>query len=332
MSEQNTQRLHELLELKERRLHELLKQQAIHGINTPAHIALEINNLNDEIIVFKNALNPGANIVTNTGNETTTQSILKKTFLKPRSVTIVFALLIYSFILYYTVTSLITHQESSNLTPTQSVNINNKHIPLEIMTILTQASSWNPVIIDNFNTSQNWDLAKWDNQDTSGIVIIEKEDRWELQTKTVNQADYTSLPKTSKTLQNTYIQIEGLRLRGQDQQGYGIVLRGTGQPNTPEASFYCFAVNNMGSYAFFIKASQDRDYLIPWTPSEYIKSDEPNKLLVISQGSSFLLFINDSFVYKIDNTKYLQGYAGIWAEFGANDVIEFDNLKILTSD
>ena len=57
MIEQQKQRLQEIIDLKEQRLHELLKQQAMHGINTPPHINIEIKSLNDDISSLQNILN-----------------------------------------------------------------------------------------------------------------------------------------------------------------------------------------------------------------------------------------------------------------------------------
>ena len=52
MTEHSTQRLSELLKLKESRLHELEKQQAIQGISTPPHISIEIESIQRDIIRF----------------------------------------------------------------------------------------------------------------------------------------------------------------------------------------------------------------------------------------------------------------------------------------
>ena len=45
MTQHNTQRLSELLKLKERRLHELEKRKSVGGIDTPPHINMEIEDI-----------------------------------------------------------------------------------------------------------------------------------------------------------------------------------------------------------------------------------------------------------------------------------------------
>jgi hypothetical protein len=59
MTEHNTQRLNELLELKERRLHELEKRQSVGGIDTPPQVTIEIEDIRNEISIMRGALSTG---------------------------------------------------------------------------------------------------------------------------------------------------------------------------------------------------------------------------------------------------------------------------------
>lgn len=56
MKPQNKERLKELLELKERRLHELEKRQSIEGIYTPPQIIIEIEDIKREISTMRDDL------------------------------------------------------------------------------------------------------------------------------------------------------------------------------------------------------------------------------------------------------------------------------------
>lgn len=59
MTEHSKQRLNELLELKESRLHELEKQQALQGISTPPHVNIEVEDIKRDIAVMRDALYTG---------------------------------------------------------------------------------------------------------------------------------------------------------------------------------------------------------------------------------------------------------------------------------
>lgn len=76
---------------------------------------------------------------------------------------------------------------------------------------------------------------------------------------------------------------------------------------------YLFSINGDGQYR--ISSIQDSPAnwmnLVEWTAHEAIKSDKPNQLQVIADGTSYSFYVNNQYLASLDDSSWIDGGPGI---------------------
>lgn len=106
---------------------------------------------------------------------------------------------------------------------------------------------------------------------------------------------------------------------------YGLTFREDRRTN-----FYYFGIDNLG---FHVSLSYNDEWLniIDWTPSDTIRTNVPNRLAVIANGSHFIFLINDQVVGEADDSHIKSGTPGLAIQIYQANVqatFQFDNFEI----
>jgi hypothetical protein len=212
------------------------------------------------------------------------------------------------------------------------ISIKPRSAPQEVIEILEKASKWQLIVSDNFKSNRyQWYENSWNDNGSSGSMLIEGRYRWDISAKNVPMNINAARFSRINDIGNFYVTTEVQKLRGENiKSSYGILFRFRSGDNSSPPLHYTFAINNSSSYAVFLESPNGREFLISWTPSSAIKIGDINKLAIITDGPKFAFFINDQYVDQLVHTTYSRGEVGLWADctIGDNVVIEFTNFTL----
>ena len=228
-------------------------------------------------------------------------------------------------------TATVTPSETPSPTPTidytataDSINATST-IAAYQATVTSLPSQWKVAMKDSFDSNKyNW-LVKKDSTDDYSTTTYEIKDgvyRW---TSTAHKPYIGWVRTNKKQYSDIYISVDVREASGPNTADFGVVLR-----EDDNSNFYYFGITNDGQYAFLVY-NNDWITLQDWTFTDLIRTDEVNKITVLAQGSQFVFFINDQYLFDMTDDKIGKGQVGLAVELAQeNDqaVFEFDNLLI----
>jgi hypothetical protein len=116
-----------------------------------------------------------------------------------------------------------------------------------------------------------------------------------------------------KTFTNFSLAVDAVLSKGSQDNGYGVYIRGTSNPDSDFATYYRFELYGDGSYALFKGGIDPKENLmssrlIDYTTDTVIqKQGKPNHIVITANGSSLLLNVNGQVLSKVTDTSYSSG-------------------------
>ncbi|KAA3647288.1 MAG: hypothetical protein DWQ07_07245 [Chloroflexi bacterium] len=190
--------------------------------------------------------------------------------------------------------------------------------------------SWWPVVpVNNFEKTddQGWPSGK--EEDSVGEIrrsILDGNYRWFMTFE--GEGYWIAVPDGLDPMTDFYVTVDGFRANGPVDTGFGLVFRYADSEN-----YYDFQVNDNFEYSIGITRNGDRKMIVGWSPSEALATETYNWLTVVGRGDQFFFFINDRFVYDLEDKNFPAGQVGVFAglDYAAKNVnIYFRNFEIRT--
>jgi hypothetical protein len=189
---------------------------------------------------------------------------------------------------------------------TANTNVNQDAVPIN------QLPSGTPIFSDNFADNGNgWntqsDTGKYAISVGANVMTLEDDNHkllWEL------------VPG-NKTFSNFKLYVDAMLIKGDQNNGYGIYIRGASNQNSALATYYRFEIYGDGSYAVF-KGNVDGagnttdTKLVDYSTDPIIlpvnlTNPKPNHILVSAIGSTLIFTVNGTMLKTITDTSYTSG-------------------------
>ena len=187
-----------------------------------------------------------------------------------------------------------------------------------------EASNWEVVLTDSFDTNDNDWLAESSDDEYSfmNYEVVDGKYRWDTE---AHQSFIGWVRSDMEPLTDFYLSVEIRQVEGPDTADYGVLFR-----EDEDSNFYYFAVSEQGAYALYIYFN-GWDTLIDWTNTDLIHPGEPNRITVIASGPQFIFFINDQYLTEFTDDQIPEGITALAVELseeGDQAVFEFDNFEL----
>lgn len=226
-----------------------------------------------------------------------------------------------------TSTKTVTPSPTANLAATQQA-INSAATEESADDLLSQASRWNLKLSDTFSNNNNsWFTTITTSEFGKGeIKVSDGKYRW---TYTADKNVIYRSWRYTVSLSDFYLTVDAQDTGDSTFSDFGIVFR-----NSAAGDYYYFGINQKSQGYFFSMYYQDEwTNLTNFTYLPTIRSDGPNKLTIIAQGSHFFLFINEQFATEVTDETLTNGPMGLSISLhvpGETGVFEFDNIELRT--
>lgn len=172
----------------------------------------------------------------------------------------------------------------------------------------TATPSTPPLFSDSFqNNSNGWDLTsipgKYLVKVGGGSMVLEDDD---------NKLLYELLPG-SKTFSNFQLAVDSELSKGDQNNGYGLYIRGASNQNSDLATYYRFELYGDGTYAFFkgtvdANGNSNSNKLVGYTLNSAIqKVGGVNHIAIIANGSSMSFMVNGQKLTTVVDNSYTGG-------------------------
>jgi hypothetical protein len=184
--------------------------------------------------------------------------------------------------------------------------------------------TWRPVMTDTFDSNKN----KWLNESADdefakvNYQIVDGKYRWDV---TTHKSFIGWVRAGTKTYSDFYVSFDVQQISGPDTTDYGVIFR-----EDNDGNFYYFGTNGSGQYVLY-EYFGEWNTLIDWTETDLVKTDGPNRITVIGEGSQFTFFINDQYLTSFTDEHITKGFIALAIEMSQeNDegVFEFDNFEL----
>jgi hypothetical protein len=116
-----------------------------------------------------------------------------------------------------------------------------------------------------------------------------------------------------RTFSNFTLTVRAVLSQGDQNNGYGVYIRGTSDQETDLASYYRFELYGDGSYAIFKGASASggnsiATKMVNYTLNPAIKKrGEVNQIMIIAKGPTLLFVVNGQLLKAIKDTSFSSG-------------------------
>lgn len=217
-----------------------------------------------------------------------------------------------------------TPTPTPNLTATQQV-IRSTATARAIQTSIVNAGSqWDILLSDTFNANENnWEIGLGESERAKiNRVIQNGKYQWDA---TSIKGFIAWIDADTKSLDNFSLTVDVQQTDGSLSSDYGLIFREDANNN-----FYYFGIDND---SFHLSVSYNDEWIdvIDWTTSSAIRSDGPNRLTVIAEGSHFIFLINDQYVADVTDDHIARGTVALAITLHTVDqqaVFEFDNFEL----
>lgn len=177
----------------------------------------------------------------------------------------------------------------------------------------TPTPSVPPLFVDSFkDNSKGWNMqgdpGKFSVTVGNGTMVLEDDDNrllWEL------------VPG-GKTFSDMRLSVDAVLSKGEQNNGYGIYIRGASNQNTDLATYYRFEFYGDGTYAVFkgvvdANGTSNGTKLVDYTQSSAIlKQGGVNHITIIAKGPSFSLIVNGQTLTTFSDGSYTSGSVALF--------------------
>ncbi len=190
----------------------------------------------------------------------------------------------------------------------------------------TQAAKWTTIFSETFDkNSHGWltgpsddDYAKMDFEVQDGVYRVDA---------TAHKGFAQRLPINTRSLTDFFLSADVSQVSGTARSQGGLVFRQDTQGN-----YYLFAIsNNPAQYSLDKYVDGQWSQIINWSPATALVPGKPNRMAVLAEGDTFLLFINDQFVAEAQDSTLKKGITGLAMGIYEADLqaaFEFDNVVV----
>ncbi|MBI5034873.1 MAG: hypothetical protein HZB51_30480 [Chloroflexi bacterium] len=194
--------------------------------------------------------------------------------------------------------------------------------------LLKTSQTWNKKLDDSFASNSNqWLVGDFAANSLSGTRdIADGKYRWAFKSES-NGIAY-SIAANSPSISDGALSVDSKAISGAKDISAGLIFRAVDQDN-----FYVFRITNDKYYVFQFQSKGKLETIGSWFKASAVKSNETNRLTVITQGAHFTFFVNGEYVGQVDDSRYATGKVGVivgTTGASADNVIEFSNLEIRT--
>jgi len=211
-------------------------------------------------------------------------------------------------------------------TPVQSVDEETYALQL-----LETAKNWPVVALDSFDTnSLGWREGQTTSESLGADHKIENGHyAWALKGIAAGSTHWIRPTKVDPPL-DFYVSVDALRVNDLNDLRLGIIFRDQGT-----RVFYDFMIYMDGH--FIVQIHDDNDTTpqstanLIFLPTTKVNPMGTNKLGVVGIGKDYWFYVNDEFVYHLNNTQLSGGTTGLIAgvkEIGQEARVEFDNFEL----
>jgi hypothetical protein len=185
-------------------------------------------------------------------------------------------------------------------------------------------------IYDNYNSNpHHWEIGIESNDYWNGVIGIRNGAYvWDIrEAKDPNFYSWRGYDQ-KKAVQDFDLSVDAKLDKGaSDLLCYGVAFRAS--PRDFNSGAYLFSVCDSGVYE--VEYNNDLDgskEIVPWTPSEAIRSDGSNTLSVHARGEKITLSINNQVVDEFTDQHLIKGYVYLLVQAfdGSTGTIRFDNF------
>ncbi len=170
-----------------------------------------------------------------------------------------------------------------------------------------------PLFSDNFSSDANG----WNLQSSPGNYAVTLNNGMLTMEMDKNQLLWELLPG-ERTFSNFTLIVNTVLNRGDQNNGYGVYIRGTANAQSDLATYYRFELYGDGSYAIF-KSLTDASgtftdtKLVNYTLNTAIKKQgKTNSIMIIAKGSTLSFIVNDQLLKTITDTSYASGSVALF--------------------
>ena len=174
-----------------------------------------------------------------------------------------------------------------------------KAVPLFADSFLNDASGWNLQ-----NSPGNYAVNV--SNGTLTMRLDKNKLLWEPLPGTISYGDFT-------------LTVNAVLAKGDQNNGYGLYIRGAANPGSDLATYYRFELYGDGSYAIF-KGTVDQNgnstatKIVNYTLNSAIqKQGKINHIMILAQGASLSFIVNDQMLKTFTDTSYVAGSIALFA-------------------
>lgn len=194
-----------------------------------------------------------------------------------------------------------------HFTGISSLSVFSRRAPLhqDIVYVLPKGT---PVFADNFSS----DVYGWNLQSSPGNYTVTVGNGL-LGLKIEKHSLLWELLPGERTFSNFTLIVQAVLSEGDQNNGYGVYIRGTSNQKTDLATYYRFELYGDGSYAIFkgIRGSGGNSIatkMVNYTMNPAIKKrGQVNQIMIIAKGSALSLVVNGQLLKAITDTSFSRG-------------------------
>jgi len=198
---------------------------------------------------------------------------------------------------------------------------------IQMQSAMEGVSGWPLVLQSDFDWLENaWDIGTEENELLSGVRKIQDgKYLWEAQVE--QRYVWWSIPESDRTLFDYFLTVEGQRVSGPMDSGYGVVLRYIDEDN-----FMVFMVEDRPSKAL-VRAKVEGEwktiYSLP-VPGDSFQFGDVNRITVIAEGPKIKFIVDDKYYGEFKDFQFGFGKTGLGIELDARDHgrFSFDNFEL----
>jgi hypothetical protein len=189
----------------------------------------------------------------------------------------------------------------------------------------TVTAEWPVVLFDDFSGPGGgwWTGEGSEPRGTRSMAIRDGRYRWEL--SAFDHYYLHGLP-AMPAVSDFVLSVEADMVPGNEDGSCGLIFR-----QAATDSLLTFEVNEIGAFSVWMREPEGWSKVMGWDESSAILRDEPNRLMVVGEGTHFEFFINDEYVAELDDDRWPAGQVGVTATLnygGLDGTFEFDNFEL----
>ncbi|HZO74433.1 MAG TPA: family 16 glycoside hydrolase [Ktedonobacteraceae bacterium] len=169
-----------------------------------------------------------------------------------------------------------------------------------------------PLFTDAFTNNNNgWNLqgdpGKFSASVGNGAMVLEDD----------NHSLLWELVPGQKTFSNFKLVVDAMLSKGDQNNGYGVFIRGSSNQNSELATYYRFALYGDGSYAIF-KGSVDANgnttntRLQDYALDPAIKKSGLNHIIIVANGPAMTFIVNGQALKTVTDNSYTSGSVALF--------------------